>query len=147
VTPGTYVFGDYCSGEIFTWDGSTRETLLDTTLNISSFGEDEDGEIYVVGLGGTVSRLTRTVVSCIYAITPSRATFTAAGGTGSITMTSSAGCAWTAAPSDSWITITSGPGSGNGTVTYTVAPYTGKPKKRNGSITVGGRTLTIQQSR
>lgn len=147
VAPGTYVFGDYCSGEIFTWNGSTRATLLDTTLNISSFGEDEDGEIYVVGLGGTVSRLTRTVVSCTYAITPSKATFGAAGGPGSITMTSSAGCTWTAAPSDSWITITSGSGSGNGTVTYTVAPYSGKAKKRNGSITVGGRTVTIQQSR
>ncbi len=31
--------------------------LLDTALNISSFGEDEAGEIYVVGLGGTVHRL------------------------------------------------------------------------------------------
>ena len=147
VAEGTYVFGDYCSGEIFAWDGSSRATLLDTTLNISSFGEDEDGEIYVVGLGGTVSRLTRSAVSCTYAITPTRATFNAAGGQGSITVTSSAGCPWTAAPSDSWITITSGPGSGNGTVTYTVAPYSGKAKKRNGSITVGGRTLTIQQSR
>jgi len=147
VTAGTYVFGDFCSGEIFTWNGSSRATLLDTALSISSFGEDEDGELYVVGLGGTVSRLTRNVVSCAYAITPTRATFNAAGGTGSITVTTSAGCEWTAAPGDQWITITSGPGNGNGTVTYTVAPYTGKPKKRNGSITVGGRTLTIQQSR
>ncbi len=147
VARGTYVFGDYCSGEIFTWNGSNRATLLDTELRISSFGEDEDGELYVIGLGGTVSRLTRNVVSCSYAITPTKTTFNAAGGTGSITVTSGAGCPWTAAPSDQWITITSGPGDGNGTVTYTVAPYTGKAKKRNGSITVGGRTLTIQQSR
>src|SRR5438128_3594407 len=36
-------------------DAST--VLLDTALNISSFGEDESGEIYVVGLGGTVHRI------------------------------------------------------------------------------------------
>ncbi len=34
-----------------------NNVLLDTSLNISSFGEDEAGEVYVVGLGGTVSRL------------------------------------------------------------------------------------------
>ena len=55
---GTYVFGDFCTGEIFTLAGGTSGVLLDTTLNISSFGEDEAGELYVVGLGGTVYRLT-----------------------------------------------------------------------------------------
>ncbi len=54
---GTYVYGDYCSGEIFAWDGSTQSVLLDTTMNISSFGEDEAGELYVVNLGGTVSKI------------------------------------------------------------------------------------------
>jgi hypothetical protein len=54
---GTYVYGDYCSGEIFGWDGTTQRVLLDTTLNISSFGEDEEGELYVVDLGGTVSKI------------------------------------------------------------------------------------------
>ena len=48
---GTYIFGDFCSGRIWgssdngdgTW--STTE-LLDTNLSISSFGEDENGELY-----------------------------------------------------------------------------------------------------
>ena len=31
--------------------------LLDTSLGISSFGEDEAGEVYVVGIGGAVSRI------------------------------------------------------------------------------------------
>jgi glucose/arabinose dehydrogenase len=54
---GTYVYGDFCSGEIFGWDGSTQSILLDTTLHISSFGEDEAGELYVVDLRGTVSKI------------------------------------------------------------------------------------------
>ena len=45
---GTYVYGDYCTGEIFGWDGGTQTLLLDTTLNISSFGEDER-RVQVVG--------------------------------------------------------------------------------------------------
>ena len=45
VPSGTYVYGDFCSGEIFAWDGTTQTVLLDTALNISSFGEDEQGEL------------------------------------------------------------------------------------------------------
>jgi len=59
---GAYVYGDFCTGEIWqllpATSGGTETLLLDTSLNISSFGEDEAGEIYVVGLGGTVDRLT-----------------------------------------------------------------------------------------
>ncbi len=54
---GTYVYGDFCTGEIFSLEGGAQSLLLDTDLNISSFGEDEAGEIYVVGLGGTVHRI------------------------------------------------------------------------------------------
>jgi glucose/arabinose dehydrogenase len=54
---GAYIYGDYCTGEIFMLQGMTQSLLLDTTLGISSFGEDEAGEIYVVGLGGSVNRL------------------------------------------------------------------------------------------
>lgn len=56
--PGTYVFGDYCSGEIFTLAKGTPTLLMRTSMNISSFGEDAAGEIYVVDLHGAVYRLT-----------------------------------------------------------------------------------------
>lgn len=54
---GSYVYGDYCSGEILTFDGTTQRVVLETTLNITSFGEDEVGELYVAGAGGDVSKL------------------------------------------------------------------------------------------
>jgi hypothetical protein len=57
VANGTYVYGDFCSGEIFAWTGGpSQPVLLDTALNISSFGEDESGELYVVALGGAISK-------------------------------------------------------------------------------------------
>ena len=56
---GTYVFADYCTGEIFLMQPglNTSMLLLDTTFNISSLGQDESGEIYVVDLGGGVYRI------------------------------------------------------------------------------------------
>ena len=57
VQQGTYLYGDYCTGEIFGWNGSSQSVLLGSGLSISSFGEDEPGELYVVDHGGTVSRI------------------------------------------------------------------------------------------
>jgi hypothetical protein len=65
---GHYVYGDFCSGEIFAWDGAAQSVLLATAINISSFGEDEQGELYVVGLGGALSKITTTGPLCAYDI-------------------------------------------------------------------------------
>lgn len=60
---GAYVYGDLCTGEIFQLfpaaSGGAQSLLTDTTLDnmLASFGEDESGEIYVVGLDGTIDRL------------------------------------------------------------------------------------------
>ena len=56
-----YVFGDFCSGKIWTIpraaaSPATKTLLLSTSLNISSFGEDERGELYVLDIGGTLYR-------------------------------------------------------------------------------------------
>ncbi len=51
---GVYLYGDYCSGRIWglarEGDGWRSVLLLETGLNISSFGEDEAGELYVTDL-------------------------------------------------------------------------------------------------
>jgi glucose/arabinose dehydrogenase len=63
---GTYFFGDYCTGRIwsFRYDGTTltdsteRTSELDPgSLNISSFGEDWNGELYIVHYGGTIYKI------------------------------------------------------------------------------------------
>jgi glucose/arabinose dehydrogenase len=56
---GGYVFADFCSGEIWVVNSTAsapanRTLLLDTSLQISSFGENASGELYVVNRGGAV---------------------------------------------------------------------------------------------
>jgi glucose/arabinose dehydrogenase len=64
VLQGVYLFGDYCSGIVWATlpnlDGTWSTTqLLDTDLYISSFGEDENGELYVTDLsGGAIYQVT-----------------------------------------------------------------------------------------
>jgi hypothetical protein len=54
---GTYVFGDRCSGEILALGGREVRTVMRTELSISSFGQDREGELYVVDLRGSVYRI------------------------------------------------------------------------------------------
>ncbi len=60
---GRYVFGDFVTGRIWHIAGNTPPTVLvaegfATGLNIASFGEANDGELYVVHHGGQLYRLT-----------------------------------------------------------------------------------------
>lgn len=82
--------------------------------------------------------------TCSFSINPTSASFAAAGGTGSVTVSTTAGCNWTAVSNSSFITITSGAsGSGSGTVTYSVAANTGTA--RSGTMTIGGLTFSVSQ--
>ncbi len=58
---GAYIYADYCTGEIMMWQNNQQILVQDTARLISSFGEDESGELYVVGLGGTVDKITGVV--------------------------------------------------------------------------------------
>jgi len=58
-----YLYGDFCSGKIW---GATEQAdgswsvleLLDTESLIVSFGEDDEGELYLVDYNGIVFAIT-----------------------------------------------------------------------------------------
>jgi glucose/arabinose dehydrogenase len=56
---GAYIYGDYCTGEILVWYNGQQIPLHDIAdFNLVSFGEDEDGELYVVHAGaGIIQKL------------------------------------------------------------------------------------------
>jgi len=88
---GRYVFGDFGSGNLWTIARDTPSTLtltasgaLATGLQIASFGQDTDGEVYIVHLGGTLHRLVQgtgagrqipaqlSATGCVNATTPTQ---------------------------------------------------------------------------
>lgn len=58
---GQYVFGDFCLGTIWGLTNAggihAAAVLLETELNINSFGEDDAGELYVAAMDGVVYRI------------------------------------------------------------------------------------------
>jgi hypothetical protein len=66
---GFYFFGDFSAGRMWaSWQTtpgvfSTVVVKDSTGVNISSFGEDVNGELYVVGYSGTIYRLTSSLLN------------------------------------------------------------------------------------
>jgi hypothetical protein len=53
---GGYLFADYCSGNVWLIDAAAEEVrdprlVLESGRSISSFGEDQSGELYATDLG------------------------------------------------------------------------------------------------
>jgi hypothetical protein len=93
---------------------------------------------------GFSNEVVYTVPSCTYVISPSSASFSASGGTGSVSITTQAGCNWGTSASASWVTINSGSGTGSGTMRYTVSSNTGTA--RSASLTVAGNVFTVGEA-
>ena len=65
---GIYFYADFCSGRI--WGASqdafgnwTNEELLDTGLSITTFGEDEDGELYLAHFSSSDGTIYKVIES------------------------------------------------------------------------------------
>lgn len=57
-----YLYGDFCSSRIwalkyFRGEVTSDVLLTDTKVEITSFGQDADGELYVTGFDGGVYRI------------------------------------------------------------------------------------------
>jgi hypothetical protein len=83
---------------------------------------------------------------CSYTIQPGGQTMPAAGGSGIIDVTATAGtCSWTAVSNAAWVAITGGAAAtGNGRVTFDVAANAGA--SRTATISVAGQTFTLTQA-
>ncbi len=60
---GAYTYADYCSGEVWMWQNNAQVLLQDTPRSVISFGEDEDGEIYICYSNGQIDKITRAKAS------------------------------------------------------------------------------------
>ncbi|HYI11496.1 MAG TPA: hypothetical protein VEK57_20740 [Thermoanaerobaculia bacterium] len=129
-----------------TWNAVTNDGL-DIIAAWSIAVDPANRNRLVLGGRGGLMEITLPLADCVTSITPGSASYGGAGGPGTITIAAPAGCSWTAtAPAGSFVTITGGAsGSGNGTVTYTVAPN-GGAEGRTTILTVAGRSVEVTQN-
>jgi len=83
--------------------------------------------------------------SCSFTLSVPGGSIPAAGGYGSVSVSTNSGCAWTAVSNASWITLTSYvSGSGAGGVTFSAQPNNTQAP-RTGTITIGNQTVVVTQ--
>ena len=97
-------------------------------------------------VAGQTITITQGAAACGYSVSPTAASPGSTGGAASVTVTTTSGCAWTAASNAAWLTITSGAsGSGAGTVSYSAAANPSR-SSRVGTLTVATQTVTVTES-
>jgi len=102
------------------------------------------GTIAVAGQTFTVTQA-GAAGACNAAIGSTSASIAASGGAGTVAVSTTIGCTWTATSNDAWLTVTLGAsGTGNGVVAFSVAANPGGA--RTGSLTVAGQTFTVTQA-
>jgi photosystem II stability/assembly factor-like uncharacterized protein len=118
--------------------GLTNVFVYDLVIDPSN-----PNKIYA-GTGNSVFSITSS--GCDYALSvPTANSFPITGGSGSVTVNTTAGCSWTATSNTSWITVTSGSsGTGTGSVGFSVGAYSGS-NLRVGTITIAGQVFSIKQ--
>jgi hypothetical protein len=82
---------------------------------------------------------------CSYTFSPTTRTVSSGATTGTISLDTGSSCTWTPTSSASWLTVTAGGGTGDGSVSYSVAAHTGSAV-RSATITVGTASFTLTQS-
>jgi hypothetical protein len=106
-----------------------------------STGPPRNGTVVIADLRVTVTQGD----GCAHTISATGQDVPAAGGAGSVQVSSGQGCAWSAMSQTPWITLTSGAnGSGSGPVSFSVAPN--DSPMRTGTLSIAGHTFTVTQA-
>jgi hypothetical protein len=117
------------------------------TVNYSvaaNTGGARSGTLTIAGRTFTVNQASG---ACTFTVNPTTIPTNALGGNQNVTVQSGAGCAWTATSNANWIDVTSPPdgkGTGNATVRLTIAVNLGGA--RNGTATIAGTQVTVNQA-
>lgn len=113
------------------------------SVNSNSSSSPRTGTLTIAGQTFTINQ---AGLNCFYTISPTSNSVNSNATSGSVSVTTQTGCAWTASSNNSWITITSGSaGTGNGTVNYSVTANT-STNSRVGTLTIQGNTFTVNQA-
>lgn len=122
----------------------TGNGAVNVSLTANSSEAARTGTLTIAGQA--VSVVEEGLGSCAIEISPGSTSVGKDSASGSFAVTAAAHCQWTATSSAAWLTVTAGsPGTGNGTVAYSVERNRDLTP-RMATVTVGGRTFTVNQA-
>lgn len=122
-------------------NASLKATLMNTVDGLAQWNG-------IVKTGGRLNadRALRNQIICNFTLNRNSQQVFSEGGNFNFTVTAPSNCDFSAGSNVNWITIMNGnPGSGNGTVTFSVSGNSGG-LPRGGTITVAGQTFTVNQN-
>lgn len=118
------------------------------TFNVASnrgSTSSRSGLLRVSDASASLSQASDPCLTGVTFLSPSSASFSSVATSSSISVVPPSGCAWSVTNVPSWISIVSGaPGSGSGTVTYSVAANPGSA--RSATMRIGTANFTVNQS-
>jgi uncharacterized repeat protein (TIGR03803 family) len=141
------------------WTATSNSGFITITAGTNGTGSETvnytvaaDTDTNNFGRTGTITiadqtfAVTQASLGCSFTLGSTNASFDAAGGLGSVTVSvSGSNCPWIATSNNGFISITSGSsGGGNGIVNYAVAANTNS-LPLTGTMTIAGQTFTVTQ--
>ena len=138
---------DWTSSGVPAWitgvpgNGTGTQTINFTVA--ANSGAARNADIVIGGQTFGVTQAAGAVV-CSYSLNPTSHNATAAGGSSSFDVTTTAGCNWAISGVPAWVTGVPANGTSTQTINFTVAANTGGA--RNASIVVEGQTFTVSQA-
>lgn len=147
---------NFVSTSVVQWNGASRTTTyvnsgtLQASIGAADIATPTTARITVYTPppgGGTSGGIDLTVYRpCTYTIDPTGRSHGPGAETGTVTITTQAGCSWLATSGAAWAVITSGAsGSGSGTVSYAVAANPA-PQSRVATLVIAGQEFAVMQA-
>ena len=105
--------------------------------------ETRDARTVTVTVNGQATRIVQNGVGCSYSVSPSTLDLNADTTSGSVTLTATPGCTWTASSSESWIRVLPASGSGSSTIALDITANPGDV--RHAFLTIAGQRINVTQ--
>ena len=117
-----------------------------TTINFTvAANTDPTSRSANITIGGQTFSVTQAGLACSYSLNPTSHSASAAGGSSSFDVNTTASCSWTSNSVPAWITGVPASGTGTTTINFTVAANP-VPSPRGANIVIGGQIFTVTQA-
>jgi hypothetical protein len=116
-----------------------------TTINFTVAANSEPSSRNAnITIGGQTFSVTQAAAACTYSVNPTSHNATAAGGSSTFDVDTTAGCNWTSSGVPAWISGIPASGTGPTTINFSVAANTGPARSVN--VSVQSQTFAVTQA-